>query len=961
MPSRAWLPAALAATAVVLALLGGFGPVETARLDVRWHPTSVDGRPTRLVYTLLDLADRTPARMTLRIPCRPPEALPRADDDGTVLVLSTARNPRSDRVVVVERRGSWLVARQGSSEIARLPEAGGAGCVWTLAVSGRRWTVTEPSGNAYRRVQADPPLVNGFFSEVRPGGARSPAASLAAHVSQSSPSWLQLLLQLSAVLLAVAGAGLAVGRRRRARPARGPRPLPGAVDLIVVAAILTAWIVGPSLYDDGWIRVRLENYEFSGTFSNYYNVNGSPLPLGYWLEWPLHWLAGATDVVPLLRLPSVVAILAGWALARWALARCLEEPPRAAARYTLAAVYLVGSLAWLVTLRPEPFAAVLSVAALGAAISFARHPSLPPLAVGALLVAFAVALHPAGFVAAAPFVAISPLVGGWLLESRRDRGLRLGAVLLGVAAIGVVLVTLDSTFDALAGETAAFRAGVEHASNWRDEILRYYGLEFPGWHTPPRRLFVGLTLLVVLAYAVRRERRRHWSRDLPAVSVALSLAMLLVTPSKWPWHFGTIVGLTAVGAAVELDRFLGGGRPRRLRGVAAPLVAVVAVILAAAWASANPTPWTVLDLRRLERSALVGPVHLGSAKQWLAAAAVLLAAGVAWQALRRRSVVAAPWLLAAWIVPAAASTVVVPTLAESIVDAVRFPGWTLARQSVDGLAGRASCGLGDEAVVPDPTSLHPLVPLGGTPQPPSRGVWLLGSRPAVPGLRSWDTSGAARGIERLRSPWYDVPSTARVGFFLAGRIADGLTVRVDWGRRRAGRVDVVGGGRIHLRRRRVGSPLTPWRFMVDRRLPARPEGAGAVRLSYVDRDVDPAAWVGVSAPVSYESVPLASLVRRTSPTLVHPSLNLYLPCARLPRLGGGRVERPRLLVLDERHSWPLGDRRSPFGAIGDGARLTELPLDGTPARVAGVRVYAVEWSPRRGEVVVPATVRTVAG
>ncbi len=116
MPLRAWLPAALSATAVVLAVIAGFGPVRSSRLEVRWQPRSVDTRTTRAVYTVLDLADRTPARMTLW-PCRPADALPRAAGDGTVVVISTARNPRADRVVVVERRGSWLVC--GSPTLKR--------------------------------------------------------------------------------------------------------------------------------------------------------------------------------------------------------------------------------------------------------------------------------------------------------------------------------------------------------------------------------------------------------------------------------------------------------------------------------------------------------------------------------------------------------------------------------------------------------------------------------------------------------------------------------------------------------------------------------------------------------------------------------------------------------------------------------------------------------------------------
>jgi hypothetical protein len=701
------------------------------------------------------------------------------------------------------------------------------------------------------------------------------------------------------------------------------------------------------------------NYEAAGTFSNYFSVNGETLPLGYWVDWPMHWLATATDVVPLLRLPGLLAVIAGWAIARWALGCC--SPDAAASlpgRCTLAGVYLVGSVAWLVTLRPEPMVALLTVGSLAAAVSFAKRPSARSLAVGAVLTALAVSLHPAGFVVAAPFIASAPLLVRWIGAAPRERVAACAAITFSGGALAVVLVGLDSDLGTLAAATREFRAGTEHGANWRAEILRYSGLDLEGWNTPPRRLFVAFALLAALAYAARRDRERRWPEDLPALAVVAALALLVATPSKWPWHFGALVGLAAVAMAVEAQRFIAAGAGSRVGAFVRPLAAIALVTTATTWAAVNPTPWAALDLRTLEWGAEVGPFHLGSTKQWAAAVILALAAGAVWRLARGHSIAALPWRYAAWILPVAAASVIVSAVAMFVRDAVDTPGWTLARQSVDGLLDRSTCGIGDEAVVADPASLRPLQPVASTPPPPARGAWLADERPPVPGLRTWDSAGAAGGVARFETPWFLAPASRPIGLFVAGRLEGRVGARVQWGRSVGDRVKPFASRAIRLRDEVAGSPLSPWSLVPAKRMPSRPAGATHVRVLAVDRDIEPAAWLSVSGPVSYARSSLAAVARRAGVTLVHPTLNLYLPCARLPRLAGGRAERAHLLVLPSGSPWPVGDSNSPFN-LDEAARVVELPLDETPDEIEGLRVYSLVWSPRPGEEVVPASTRVV--
>jgi arabinosyltransferase C len=103
-------------------------------------------------------------------------------------------------------------------------------------------------------------------------------------------------------------------------------------------------------------------FSVSGGFSAYYNALGANIPNDYWLEWAQHWLSETTNALIFLRVPALVCLLATWVLCRWILARLLG-PVRGRADVTiwaLTSVFLVGALAWGMTLRPEPVTALLT-------------------------------------------------------------------------------------------------------------------------------------------------------------------------------------------------------------------------------------------------------------------------------------------------------------------------------------------------------------------------------------------------------------------------------------------------------------------------------------------------------------------------------------------------------------------------------------------------------------------------
>src|SRR5262249_42412344 len=203
----------------------------------------------------------------------------------------------------------------------------------------------------------------------------------------------------------------------------------------VLAAVGGWWIVGPAFIDDGWARVRQQNYAVSGSFIEYFAGWGGILPGEYWLDWLEHFLVRSTGSVPLLRLIPLLAGIAGWVVCRRALARATgARLPRHVALWTMGFVYLVAFCAWGMTLRPEPVVAVFAVGSLLGVLHFLERPSVGPLAVVGVLAALALTAHPTGIVALAPPLAAGPSILAWARDGGRTLWLTLSAVFLAVAA-----------------------------------------------------------------------------------------------------------------------------------------------------------------------------------------------------------------------------------------------------------------------------------------------------------------------------------------------------------------------------------------------------------------------------------------------------------------------------------------------------------------------------------------------
>ena len=214
--------------------------------------------------------------------------------------------------------------------------------------------------------------------------------------------------------------------------------------------------------------------------------------------------------------------------------------------------------------------------------------------------------------------------------------------------------------------------------------------------------------LAVLAFLLRRRRERA-SLDLASASLGVALVLLIATPSKWPWHFGALVGVAAVAVAAETVR-LRKDASEAHGWNARPFVVIGAALLALVWASGKRLPWNPDDLRSLDWALSLSWFQ---AETIAAGFALMFAAAILLAHHRARPLATSAWELAT----RAALVITLPLIAFTVgmlaVDAAKTDGWTLTRQNLQSLRGAPGCGFGDDLLVPDMDSVRPISILGG--------------------------------------------------------------------------------------------------------------------------------------------------------------------------------------------------------------------------------------------------------
>ena len=697
---RVRLALGLAILGLAAALVGAIGPSEPVRSTYAWPPRTLpDTTPSTVWYTPLVLMRHRPANIAARFPCSASPALSRAGNPVTV--LSTVRHTDSGTGLVVLHNDHTLTVwvngvRLARAELAQLR----ANCTYELRVTQDTWSLTGGPDSIVRNGSLESgPIVSGLFSELDLTHASRPRIEITTVAYASDPTRRQAIAWALAVLAAVTSLLLvAVDRRPRLARVRSIGARLGhahPADAVVALVLAAWWILSPLVWDDGWIVARERAYSESGGFTNYYTALGANVPNDYWLEWLQRWTVEASDSLVVWRLPALVSLSALWILCRWILSGALGPREGGVEIWAMTAAFLGCSVAWGMTLRPEPFTALLVTGVLACVVTFRLRPAAAPLALAAVLIPLSVAAHQTGIAALAPLLAIAPSLWTWLRSNRTAAA----ALALSSGALLVVLTTVGADLAVRLADSEATATFGGSGERWFEEWRRYDRLGWGLYATPPRRGTVALIALVALFFLLRRVRTRD-VLDVPARSLIIALPLLIVTWSKLPWHFGVLIGFAAVAVGTEAHRHRGEAERATSLSIRA-LLFITAMVAAGGWALAVRTIWHFIDLGTLQWTfgfERHQPLSLGFLTAILPEFVLftLLLVGVTKRG--DTGLYTAPWRVASWAAPILMVPLLAITFVVFSVDAVRSP-WTIRRQNLETLSGQGSCGLADHVVV----------------------------------------------------------------------------------------------------------------------------------------------------------------------------------------------------------------------------------------------------------------------
>ncbi|WP_138760890.1 arabinosyltransferase domain-containing protein [Modestobacter altitudinis] len=934
-------------------------PVHRPHAVYSWPAASGDASPVAVPLMLLQ-----PAAVHASVSC----TAARNAEPGSVLISTTTLDPAPGREeldglrVSVDNRGDLLVTTDRTDlTLQEVPTSGN--CRWDLD-SDSSSTVLSRDGQVVDERSGDlRPAVAGVFT------AGSSADGLAVDVTadtvfQTSASLLKIVLAVLALLsLVTALVLLARGDRRAApsptdtdtdpdtgrepvvahrsgssastagaggrSPTWGTGPLRWLVDTAVVVGLAVWTVIGPLTPDDGYIAGIIRSRDANGYVGDVYRwFNAPEAPFGWFYELMNGW-SKISEATVWMRVPSsLLGVLTWFLLSRGLLPRLGSFARTPLFHLAAALTFAVWWLPINLGLRPEPWVAAGLVAVVVLVERGLARGRLLPVAVALVVAAATLAVTPTGAVAfLPPLAAAVPVLR--LARRRTDvRLVALVAVALAAAATTVLLMFSDQSLAAIRLANS-IRADLPGSVPWSQEPERWYLLlkADSGQGALARRVPVLLGLLAALGILLRRTRLPRPARDVTdrlVTTSALSLVVLLFTPTKWTMHFGAFAGTGTALVVVAVHLYATNREPAAERrsgaisasALTAATAGLAAVLLVAAQSYAGWNQWTWLSNAAIPWRNIPPQLFGVQFSMVFLVGSVLIAVVGATLVVLARSrgasevrLPGARWLPSPGLVAMGVVllTVVLQTGSFAKSSLALRDTYSLASDAVHTVQG-SPCGLAEDlSVEPDPR-VGLLEPTSARSAPDNGPVSdgfgdSGGADPVGPPLRmagqelpGWSATGhrngEGTGPATLTTEWFTLSKTLMPGqaplvVTVTGDRGTGSNVVAEFGTVSADD-EVIALGAVGVPE--AGNAPAARDSRVD---PAVvPAGAQVVRLIVTDGGADIDVPISVSRPRIPVTVPFQQVLDPATPALVDWPVAFVFPCQELAVQFGGLTDLP---------------------------------------------------------------------
>jgi len=323
-------------------------------------------------------------------------------------------------------------------------------------------------------------------------------------------------------------------------------------DCIVVLSLITSGFISPPGFDDGEILSLIRNMHIFGYAASF----SSGYPLGqWWFAVNSYWFNNI-DQIFLLRLPNLLIYLTSWILIdRFIVKNIVQDLKYRKINLLNSLIFLVFSLAWAGTLRYDPPIILLLSVALICFYKYSIERKLYYLFFVGILISISISTSISGFV-------ILPL-GIFLIKSiiqnfnRKNIFVIYNIIFLNFGFFTWIFFYNSNLRTWIMDLKATFEVG-DHSVLFLNEIERYKWI-FNIWGSAARLsvMITVFTIILTLIYILRKNSNFEVKNKEFLASTLVVFLGLVLTPSKFGWHFQVYLPLTLILSAFvlnEIDR-----------------------------------------------------------------------------------------------------------------------------------------------------------------------------------------------------------------------------------------------------------------------------------------------------------------------------------------------------------------------------------------------------------------------
>ena len=301
---------------------------------------------------------------------------------------------------------------------------------------------------------------------------------------------------------------------------------------IVFSTLSISSLLIPALPDDGWVMTRINLYQNRGYFGNYFTNLDAPMPQGFFTEYLMSILSKSFSSLLTFRFLAALLLTLSWVIIKRYILNRVWSLNRGQETFVLL-IFLTSSISYLITIRSEFWIFIFSIGIYMALLGLSTEYQKWSFFAFFFFFVLSLLTHQTGVTLLAP-------LSVYLYFCIKKRFLSIQNLIYALHG-SILAVTLSYSGISLASTIEGLEDFSMSSGYRNNEIFRWNQI-FSFASSPRVMVVLLLYLFVFLTFLLYANQSRSISTDERVLITAATFApfTLLLTSSKWIWHFGAL-------------------------------------------------------------------------------------------------------------------------------------------------------------------------------------------------------------------------------------------------------------------------------------------------------------------------------------------------------------------------------------------------------------------------------------